>query len=1316
MKIRKTLSAILLCILFASPLTALANSVDNMEIVPNLDISRFAPYRIFADITGNPVSVILDIVVINGQLGEEDTPHWDYYVDGTPASEPITMTMEFHEETGKWRSPPIRPDSIYPEIFFADSETTWYNTPSDMIVQRNSYQMIHFKNVFEMVDDMSFFIELYATPRRNNSADLQIYLVSQNKTSSFFTGDWRNSPDVELVGTISSADSFHHVHTDNSAHYLIGLSANEDGTIGSKNLNIDEDFWVIIYSNSPNNNRGWNLKYHPSCDDRGRWYAGSQSGWTVSSQSGCPDSHIHIARRDENLYDGLRAQITADFGGGQEETRTEGFYFYTLPNLPPNSTSFIKPLPGGLYDGGMEVQIEVSWEPATDPNNDPLIYTIYLMNKEGEVIETLVENTEATSFTWDISEVDDGIYSLKGLIIEDIPEDPLSTEFSLDGDFRIDKILPMTSLTTITISSDNANPTWAKVGDTITLEFTAEDQIEGVEVELLPGGDEVTGIISIENPIDNNWVASYIVNENDTEGVVGIIISAENLDQIYLDETDASYVIVDTTPPENVTANPEAGTYDEPQNVELSSTGADIIRYTTDETAPTCEVGTLYEVPIEVNSPATIKAIACDFAGNESSLKTFEYEFQYTVSFDGNTGGGHTPTSKLVYHGEALASSGDTLPTEPVKLGHTFTEWNTQQNGMGGAFDETTIITANITVYAQWEINEYTLTYYGNGNTGGAPHPSEIHEYGTEVTIKNESTLERTGYAFYGWNTDSEGGGIHYNPTDIVEIMGDLDLYAQWLEIDKCTVVFNGNGGVGHSPGTITVECDNSLDDAGRSLPTAPARTGYTFTGWNTGIDGTGSPFDETTGIAVDITVYAQWSANPYTITFNAQGGVLEPGDEEKSVTYASAVGELPTPSKDNYEFLEWNSEADGSGDTYTDETIYAIAGGATLYAQYTGSVYEVTFDAQGGTVEPETKAVVYGEPVGELPNSNKAGYTFVQWNSQDDGNGAEYNSETIYEVEGNTTLYAVWEGNSYLIGFNSQGGTTSSSIPVTYGSEVGTLPIPEREGYTFSGWYTEPNGQEKEYTAQTIYEVLGNLFLFAYWVEIPPPPPPPDDDDDDEPTSSGGLGLFFPRTQEEAEEKLPEDDFEEDAEKETTPIFSDVPFENNHNEAVEYFAREGIVEGYGDGLFHPRKLMNRAEIVKIAALAAGTDGSIDEYGNCFPDVTDDWYAKYVCYAKEKGWVQGYEEGEFKGRFGPEKFLSKAEMFKILFKSQEIQIPAVVTESPFEDVPTESWFAGVALKAKEMGILGENKEKVDPYREMERSEVLEYFYRVLTSS
>lgn len=1313
MKKAKTLLVTFLCAILLFPANAFANSVEDIEIVPDLDISRFFPYRIFADVLGNPVSVVLDIVVLNGQLGEEDPPAWDYYVDGTPDSAPITMPMEFHEETGKWRSPLLFPDSIYPEIFFVGSEVTWFNTPSDMIVQRNNYQLLHFKNVFEMIDDMTFFIELYATPRAHNSADLQVYLVSQNKTSNFFNSDWRNSPDVELVGTISRNDPFHHTHTGSSSHYVIALFANEDGTLGSQNLNIDEDFWIIIYSNSPNNARGWNLKYHPSCDDRGRWYTGSQSGWTVSSQSGCPDSHIHIARRDANLYDGLSAKITADFGGGQEETLTEEFFFYTLPNLPPNSTSFITPVPGGLYDGGLEEEIEVSWEPATDPNNDPLIYTIYLLDEEGEVMETLIENTEETSFTWDISGVDDGIYSLKGLIIEDIPEDPLSTEFSLDGNFTIDKILPITSLTTITISSDNPDPTWAKEGDTITVEFTAEDEIEGVEVMLFPGGDEVTGTVEIENPGGNDWTASYTVNENDTDGIVGLKIMAENLDQIYVEKTDDSYVIVDTTPPEQVIAMPGAGTYDEPQEVELSSGGADIIRYTTNEADPTCEEGNLYEDPIGVSAPVTIKAISCDFAGNESSVKTFEYEFQYTVTFDGNTGTGHTPTFKLIHHGESLASSEDSLPTDPSKAGHTFTEWNTEQDGTGDTFNEDTVVMENMTVYAQWEINEYTLTYHGNGNTGGDPHPPEQHDYGTEVTIKDENTLVKDDHVFYGWNTGSGGEGTYYDAGDQVEITDDLDLYAQWLEIDKCTVIFNGNGGESHSPGTITVECDESLNDAGEDLPTNPSRTGYTFTEWNTLMDGTGDTFEETTNIAEEMIVYAQWTANTYTLTFNAQGGDLDPGEEEKSVIYESEVGELPVPVKDNYEFFEWNSKSDGSGETYTAETVYMIDDDITVYAQYTGSVYEITFDARGGSVEPETTAVIYGEEVGELPVPEKEGYTFVAWNTQDDGNGEDYNSTTVYENGGNITLYAIWEGNAYLIGFNSLGGTTFPSQEVTYGSEVGSLPVSEREGYIFSGWYTEPGGEGMEYTSQTIYEVLENLLLFAYWVEIPPPP---DDDDDDEETTSGGLGLFLLTMQKEKEEKLPGEDVEETPEKETTPVFRDVPFEDTHNKAVEYFAKKGTIEGYGDDLFHPRKLINRAEIVKIAVLAASTDGSIDGYGNCFPDVKDDWYAKYVCYAKEKGWVQGYVEGEFTGGFGPGKFLSKAEMFKILFKSQEIQTPEIVTERPFEDVPTESWFAGLARKAKEMGLLEEDMERFDPHREMERSEVMEYFYRVLTSS
>jgi uncharacterized repeat protein (TIGR02543 family) len=121
------------------------------------------------------------------------------------------------------------------------------------------------------------------------------------------------------------------------------------------------------------------------------------------------------------------------------------------------------------------------------------------------------------------------------------------------------------------------------------------------------------------------------------------------------------------------------------------------------------------------------------------------------------------------------------------------------------------------------------------------------------------------------------------------------------------------------------------------TLPTAPTKTGYTFTSWNTKANGSGTKFKATTAVTADITVYAQWTTNTYTVTFNENGGDTEADPITKSATHGGNVGTLPTePTRADYIFTSWNTEANGSGTEFTAAT--AVTANLTVYAQWTSS------------------------------------------------------------------------------------------------------------------------------------------------------------------------------------------------------------------------------------------------------------------------------------------------------------------------------------------------------------------------------------------
>ncbi len=218
------------------------------------------------------------------------------------------------------------------------------------------------------------------------------------------------------------------------------------------------------------------------------------------------------------------------------------------------------------------------------------------------------------------------------------------------------------------------------------------------------------------------------------------------------------------------------------------------------------------------------------------------HEQKYTVNFDGNEGSPSTQTKEV----EEGSSVGD-LPSV-LRDGHTFIEWNTQQNGEGDVFTSSTIITEDIVVYAQWEINEYTVTF--NANEGTPATQTETVEYGS--TIDPLPTVTREGHTFLEWNTQENGEGSAFTTeTNVIE---DVTVYAQW-EINVYTVNFyTSEGGEFQKVAMAGVEHGQEMGP----LPSV-SRDGHTFIEWNKQQDGTGDELTSESIITEDVDVYAQW-------------------------------------------------------------------------------------------------------------------------------------------------------------------------------------------------------------------------------------------------------------------------------------------------------------------------------------------------------------------------------------------------------------------------------------------------------------------------
>jgi hypothetical protein len=616
--------------LILSSTITFAESVTNIEIVPELDISTFAPYNIKARVSGSPISVTTQIQLLNA----DGSANWDYYANSTPRQTIVEKTMTYNADENKYISENIYPDSIYPEIFFVPSDVTRNNLALETDIRRNNYHLFHFNNPLTITNDSSFFIEFNAKPRSaTSSLDLNVYLVRKNKPIGFFNSSWMNNSDVELVGTFDKNGSFHHTHSEenNSQHNLISLASNGDATLGLKNIDVNGDFWIVLYSDATNVNQGWDLRYQPEsfCSDiTNRWYGGNKTIilqgnrlreiFTTSLKTGCPDVHTHIARRGLDYYDSIYPTVSATYADNSTIFSTSSIPFAEIPNLAPNPTSFITPMAGNVYS---ENELMISWNPTTDPNNDNLNYTIYV--NDGSATTTLISSTTTTTFNWDTTLVANGTYNMSGKVCDDNPT-PLCTDFELSSPFVIEKTLPTYSLDNIEIYSNNelSTSSAAKANDTISLEFDSTGDIsETLLVKFFSNGNEVISNISYSSS-SNSWIASYTVNQNDLEGTISYTITADNLDTEYSYDTD---IIVDNTPPSNIIANPTGGNYDNPIEITLNSFGSNLIKYSFSNDLTGCSSGNKYTDVIVLSDSKTIKAISCDIAGNMSNIVTFEY-------------------------------------------------------------------------------------------------------------------------------------------------------------------------------------------------------------------------------------------------------------------------------------------------------------------------------------------------------------------------------------------------------------------------------------------------------------------------------------------------------------------------------------------------------------------------------------------------------------------------------------------------------------------------------------------------------------------
>ena len=429
----------------------------------------------------------------------------------------------------------------------------------------------------------------------------------------------------------------------------------------------------------------------------------------------------------------------------------------------------------------------------------------------------------------------------------------------------------------------------------------------------------------------------------------------------------------------------------------------------------------------------------------------------YEVKFDANGGIG-TCKPINVFHGDTYG----TFPPEPTLEGYEFAGWFTEKDG-GTQVTKDTMVTASHTLYAHWTRISYEVKFDANGGIGTC---KPINVFHGDAYGKFPPEPTRTGYEFAGWYTAEKDGTL---VTEDTVVTASHTLYAHWTA-NEYTVTFDAN------KGTVTpTEMKVRHGDAYGKLPT-PTLDGYTFDGWYNDNGMQVKPEDEVTA---SHTLYAHWKASTYTVTFEANEGTVEP--KPQTVIYGSTYGKLPTLTRDGYTFEGWFTAQNGGTKVMADTKV-TTAENHTLYAHWTQNIYDVRFDANGGKEAYEPKKVRYGDTYKEFPpEPTRIGYKFAGWYTEKDG-GAKVELGDV--VTSSHTLYAHWTANTYTVTFDANGGTvTPETMKVTYGCLYGELPTPTRKGYTFVGWFTNPNGGTQVKADAEVTTAAGRT-LHAHWTQ----------------------------------------------------------------------------------------------------------------------------------------------------------------------------------------------------------------------------------------
>ena len=337
----------------------------------------------------------------------------------------------------------------------------------------------------------------------------------------------------------------------------------------------------------------------------------------------------------------------------------------------------------------------------------------------------------------------------------------------------------------------------------------------------------------------------------------------------------------------------------------------------------------------------------------------------------------------------------------PMREGYTFVGWSKYGSSENYDPGDKYFENNNLLLIADWKKIKYTI-YFDVGD--GEFYLSSVEkEYNSNITITS-TVPQREGYDFNGWSI-TNGGEVVYVPGDVYSENADLTLYASWTA-NVYVITLDANGGECEK-NSVNVTFDSTYGE----LP-VPARVGYTFICWSKSLSAADMVTkDDMYTIADNTTLYAIWEAKTFTLAFDSMGGSID--TTEKTVTFDSTYGNLPTPTLANYIFGGWFLEKDYIN-KITSSTIVSVADDHTVYAMWIPVNYTVLYDANGGEGAPDQQTKIFDVDIilSDVVPTRK-GYIFKGWATEPDGNVVFVPGYT-YSTNANITLYAVWKAINY--------------------------------------------------------------------------------------------------------------------------------------------------------------------------------------------------------------------------------------------------------------------------------------------------------------